>query len=43
MSLEKTEDETQPNVVIDEIIDGHLAHNPVSPDTQHLTDEFHQT
>ena len=43
MSLEKTKDETQPNVVMDEIIDGHLAHKPISPDTQHLTDEFDQT
>jgi hypothetical protein len=43
MSLEKTKDETQPNVVTDEIIDGHLAHNPVLPNTQHLTDEFDQT
>ncbi len=43
MSLEKTKDETQPNVVIDEIINEHLAHNPISPNTQHLTDEFDQT
>ncbi len=43
MSVEKTKDETQPNVVIDETIDEHLAHNPVSPSTQHLTDELDQT